>query len=243
MDGVHSTHSRDGLLQHRQSDEIGESPCVTTLLHTPVAPLPYDASGAASARYFPTASSSWRTWRIALSAFCFLNGLLAFLFAWMMRTEQAAFAVVAARRNWDLDERAAATFLAGVYYILLGLILFVDGASAAVVRVARWAGRGVRTLGSMSRHFMRRCSRRINTLPLCASLLSHCTRRVSDEASALLPRAEIAGEANAGPLGVVGGGDGLRGAAPAVSRDGSVLGEREPSWKQPVPMKIRRRGN
>ncbi|KPA82311.1 hypothetical protein ABB37_03407 [Leptomonas pyrrhocoris] len=185
--------------------------------------------------------SSWRAWRLALSLFCLLNGALAFLFAWMMRTEQISFAVAAARRRWDLNERAAATRRAGFYYALLGLILLVDRTMVLVCVAVRFAGRGVRAGFSSGRRLTRLCRGRVAALPFCAPLLRRCTRRIDDTEAALLspppqppPRLDAAAEAKASSL------CGLSASA-LCDRRGSP--EVEAKWKSPVPLKIRRRGN
>ena len=187
-------------------------------------------------------SSSRRTWRLALSAFCLLNGCLAFLFAWMMNTRQTAFTVVAVRRRWTLSERAAATRLAGVYYLVLGLVLLVDRASEAVLLFLGRAGRGMRVACSMCRHAMRRCIGRVAGLPFCVPLLRRSTRRVDGKEALLLPRSsssrpDVSGEAASSNLDYAGGA--VRGWAAAVASAGASHGGQRLS----VPRKIRRRGN
>jgi hypothetical protein len=187
-----------------------------------------------------SSSSAWRTWRLALSAFCLLNACLAFLFAWMMNTGQTAFALVAVERRWKLSERADATRLAGVYYVVLGLVLLIDRASAFVTFVMRLVGHCLRDVFTMGRHSMRKCSAKVAAWPLCIPVLRRCTRRVDCEEQAgllPLPWPDCAAEANTSQHN-----SGLRSFTSGVARDGQGPSTMDSVWKPPMPMKIRRRG-
>ncbi|TPP40131.1 hypothetical protein CGC21_26425 [Leishmania donovani] len=45
---------------------------------------------------------------------------------------QIGFALTAAKRRWDLKERSGATCTAGVYYLIIGLVLLIDRLSSTV---------------------------------------------------------------------------------------------------------------
>ncbi|RNF05779.1 uncharacterized protein Tco025E_07726 [Trypanosoma conorhini] len=64
--------------------------------------------------------------RATLLAFCTLNAVCAFLFAWMMdSTELVVFRIPALERGWDLRVKAKACRRAGLFFIVfLFLILF-----------------------------------------------------------------------------------------------------------------------
>ncbi|KAK7198778.1 hypothetical protein NESM_000843200 [Novymonas esmeraldas] len=104
--------------------------------------------------------------RVALGAFCFLNAAVAFLFVWMMRTQQTAFALVAKRRRWDLVAVSNATCKAGIYYCVLGLVLLVDQLNSLFVATVLLAARSVRGAVPLLRLGLRWCVRhsRMSTL-------------------------------------------------------------------------------
>lgn len=64
--------------------------------------------------------------RRCFAAFCLLNALLAFLFAWMMFAEHVSFALMATERRWSPTGKAISIFMAGVYYALLAICTGVD---------------------------------------------------------------------------------------------------------------------
>jgi hypothetical protein len=61
--------------------------------------------------------------RQAVIALCVLSSLLLLFFAWMARTRQLTFAILAAKHGWDLQEKAAAMHKAAVAYGALALVL------------------------------------------------------------------------------------------------------------------------
>ncbi|ESL07220.1 hypothetical protein TRSC58_05096 [Trypanosoma rangeli SC58] len=63
--------------------------------------------------------------RATLLAFCTLNAVCAFLFAWMMdSTTLVVFCVPAVERGWDLRIKAKACRRAGLFFIVLLLLVF-----------------------------------------------------------------------------------------------------------------------
>lgn len=162
--------------------------------------LPHTFTAGTSPPPSEVSPSSWRTVRLVLCAFCLLNSFLAFLFAWMMRTRQTAFAVVSVRLHWDLDERAAPVQRAGVYYAVLGFILLVNRASAAVLILLRAAACVVRAGCSKGRRAVRRGVSRAITHPVFAPLLRLWAPKANDDEAALLLGADgAAGAAWAAP--------------------------------------------
>lgn len=118
-----------------------------SLLTSQAAP-PADPRAASSSptRYMlsPPPSTSRGALRLGLGIFCLLNAAIAFLFAWMMRTHQAAFAITAARRRWDPARRSDATVKAGLYYAVLATILLVNRLSSLAALLLQLVLRAVR---------------------------------------------------------------------------------------------------
>ncbi|KPI90499.1 hypothetical protein ABL78_0429 [Leptomonas seymouri] len=233
------------VFQYRAPVSASRPQALSSSLRLQSSSPPGDASVSAAPSALPPrpSTSFLRTWSLALSAFCFLNGFLAFLFAWMMNTGQTAFAITAARRKWNLKGRADATRMAGFYYVVFGLLLLVNRTSALVAVAACVANSRIWGAFSNVRHFMRRCMGRLTALPICAPLLRRCTCKLNEEAALLPPaRPDSAAERSASALGYRGG-DGLRGFAASVPPGGQEVSKRDPKWKSNAPMKIRRRGN
>ncbi|KEG13240.1 hypothetical protein DQ04_01131090 [Trypanosoma grayi] len=64
--------------------------------------------------------------RGALLAFCVLNAVLAFLFAWMMdSTELVVFRIPALEQGWDLRLKAMACRRAGLWFVLFLVLVLL----------------------------------------------------------------------------------------------------------------------
>ncbi|CBZ30354.1 conserved hypothetical protein [Leishmania mexicana MHOM/GT/2001/U1103] len=116
-------------------------------------------------------SPSRRPVRLALGAFCVLNAVIAFLFTWMMRTQQTGFALTAAKRRWDLKERSSATCTAGVYYLIIGLVLLTDRLSSIIAVAVQLGVRFVRVAFPSILRWLLWCVRRIAASRICVPLL------------------------------------------------------------------------
>ncbi|CAJ1022645.1 hypothetical protein, conserved [Leishmania lindenbergi] len=125
--------------------------------------MPASSSSATAAQVLMHAmvssSSSRRRLRLVLGTFCILNAFTAFLFAWMMSTEQTSFALTAARRRWNLRERSNATCKAGVYYVIIGLMLLVDCLSCTIAVIVQLGVRFVRAGCSLILRWLLWCAR------------------------------------------------------------------------------------
>ncbi|KAH9577589.1 hypothetical protein LSM04_008787 [Trypanosoma melophagium] len=65
--------------------------------------------------------------RTVLLAFCALNMILAFLFAWMMdSTELEVFRIPAVERGWDLKLKAMACRRAGLYFFFALVLVLLS---------------------------------------------------------------------------------------------------------------------
>ncbi|KAG5468289.1 hypothetical protein LSCM1_02268 [Leishmania martiniquensis] len=124
-------------------------------------------------------SPSHRLLRLALGAFCMLNAAIAFLFTWMMRTQQASFALTAVKRRWDLQERSHATFKAGVYYVFIGLVLLVNRLSSLLLVAVQLGVRCVRAGGPLLLRWLVECARRLPYSRACGPLLQRFAPRVA----------------------------------------------------------------
>ncbi|KAG5493223.1 hypothetical protein GH5_01963 [Leishmania sp. Ghana 2012 LV757] len=133
--------------------------------------------------------------RLTLGAFCMLNAAVAFLFAWMMRTQQANFALTAAKRRWDLKERSNATFKAGVYYVIIGLVLLVNRLNSILVVAVQLGVRFVRAGFPLLLRWLLWCARKVPESRTCGPLLRRfapCVAGVSSENHRLLVRSRVA---------------------------------------------------
>lgn len=121
-----------------------------------------DAGGSEDSLYpmpLPPPSSTRDMWRLALAFFCLSNGLLAFLFAWMMESHYTSFAVAAVHRKWDLSERARVVRRAGCFYFVLAALLLLNGVRRIIWRVVGGVGGfGGHCGGSLFLWLRRRCS-------------------------------------------------------------------------------------
>ncbi|KAG5468702.1 hypothetical protein CUR178_01537 [Leishmania enriettii] len=138
---------------------------------------------------------SHRLLRLTLGAFCMLNAAVAFLFAWMMRTQQASFALTAAKRRWDLKERSNATFKAGVYYVIIGLVLLVNRLNSILVVAVLLGVRFVRVGLPLLLRWLLWCARKVPESRVCGPLLRRfapSVARVSYGNHRLLVRSRVA---------------------------------------------------
>ncbi|CAC9539178.1 conserved hypothetical protein [Leishmania infantum JPCM5] len=184
---------RFGLSPQRASTSLNmPSPPLSSMYYSPQVP-PAQCSGlsitptvasfmSSSSSHSPTAarvlmsaaasqSPSRRPVRLALGAFCMLNAVIAFLFTWMMCTQQIGFALTAAKRRWDLKERSGATCTAGVYYLIIGLVLLIDRLSSTVAVVAQLGVRLVRAGFPSILRWLMWCVSRIAASRVCVPLL------------------------------------------------------------------------
>ncbi|GET92308.1 hypothetical protein, conserved [Leishmania tarentolae] len=118
-----------------------------------------------------SSSPSRRPVRLALGAFCMLNAGIAFLFTWMMHRQQISFALTAVKRRWDLKERSNAIFKAGVYYLIIGLVLLIDRLSLTVAVIFQLCVRFLRARAPSILRWLHWCARKVTASRLCGSLL------------------------------------------------------------------------
>lgn len=124
-------------------------------------------------------SPSRRSVRLTLGAFCMLNAGIAFLFTWMMCTQQTGFALTAAKRRWNLKERSSATCTAGVYYLIIGLVLLIDRLSSTIAVVVQLGVRFVRAGFRLILRWLLWCVSRIAASRVCVPLLRRLAPHVA----------------------------------------------------------------